>query len=304
MKILGFGGAETAGVFQKPTYLMSGRLRDVTLNNHLARLSVRWVQTGRYVYEVDRQRFVLEPGNFLVLNVGQTYNSAVERHTLTDSLTVSFDDKILGDVHAALTQTAESLLDGGGERVAPPAIQFLNDAYRAGEKLQNLLTHFAAESLKPRGATALDESFYALMRQLLEDRQQINRQIAGIAGAKKSTREELFRRIRRARDFIRANSANELKIDIIAAEANMSPYHFLRTYKQAFGVTPHQELLQMRLDTARSMMQSRRPLFSLARIASTAGFSDLSSFSKAFKKQFGIAPSRFADSKPNLQFER
>jgi AraC family transcriptional regulator len=293
-KVLQFAAPDS----QKPTYLMRGTLpAGVALKNHQTRLSVRWVANGRYTYEVDSQRFVLEPGKFLVLNNGQTYNSYVERDVRAESMTVSFDAAVLANVLGAETQKEEFLLDNPFDANAAENISFLTDVYRADGAMQKILENLVRDSGQTKTVTtALDESFYALMKQLLTEQKKISRELSNIASAKKATREELYRRVARARDFIRANFTEELKIEAIAAEVYMSPFHFLRTYKQAFQTTPHQELLNARLAKAHELLLSSKQNFSLARIALEAGFSDLSSFSKAFKQRFGTSPSRFESS--------
>lgn len=289
-----FGRFPTPNVEKPGSYLMRGSLRDVRLSNHRSRLSVRWVVGGSYTYEVDGERFVLEPGKFLIINDGQIYNSTTARGIVADSLTVSFDYRVFKNVLTALSNKAEWLLDNPFDAGSKSEIGFLVNSYRIEGEFQTLLEQFARFSRGGFIPSALDESFYLLMRQLLTSQKKVLREVSNIPSAKKSTREELYRRISRAREFLRANSGDELRIETVAAEACLSPFHFLRTYKKAFGVSPHQEILGIRLEKARRLMSRNK--FSLGRIAIESGFADLSSFSKAFHQRFGIAPSQFEKS--------
>ena len=83
-------------------------------------------------------------------------------------------------------------------------------------------------------------------------------------------------------------AAGPLTIEEIAAEACLSPFHFMRTFRRAFGVPPHRYLVDLRLERACALM-GRYPLHVLAVLS---GFSDLSAFSKAFRARYGVAPSR------------
>jgi AraC-like DNA-binding protein len=77
----------------------------------------------------------------------------------------------------------------------------------------------------------------------------------------------------------------------LARMANLSPYHFLRTFKAVTGVTPHQWLLRARLrDAARRLAESREPVTG---IALEAGFEDLSNFIRSFRAEFGVSPQRY-----------
>lgn len=293
LKILSPPNKEIKNFWHLPSYLMTGSVRNVVLEKHPARFSVRWVRRGQYVYEVEGERLVLTPGNYLILNNNSKYNSATASDVTIENFTVSFDPTVLPGVFQALTQKDEWLLDNPFELNDKGETRFLVNTYKVEGEIERLFARFAQESTKSTGTTALDESFYQLVKQLLLDQKKIKREAAQIAGAKKSTKEELYRRVSRARDYIRAHAMEELRVETIAAEAGMSPYHFLRTYKQAFKITPHQELLNIRLVKARELMSAAKNQFSLARIALDAGFNDLSSFSKAFKQQYGTAPSRF-----------
>lgn len=280
------------------SYLMRGVIRDISLRHHPARLSVRWVSSGRYTYEINGRNYVLQPGNFLLIGDGETYNSASDSHTYSESLTVSFNSRILTDVLNGLSEREEFLLDNPFERRAKPETLFFTDVYQPEGEIKTLLDNFSARAKAGASLdqTALDQSFYQLMERLVFLQKQVRSEIRGIPSRKLATREELYRRLRRARDFIRANSEKELKIEEIARVACLSPYHFLRTYKSSFGITPYQELLDVRLEKARRLMSFEKNNFTLGRIAIESGFNNLSSFSKAFRQKFKISPSLFEPS--------
>jgi AraC-like DNA-binding protein len=74
----------------------------------------------------------------------------------------------------------------------------------------------------------------------------------------------------------------------LAAAANLSPYHFLRTFKTITGLTPHQWLLRARLrEAAQRLAGSRAPVTT---IALDVGFEDLSNFIRSFRAEFGLSP--------------
>ena len=74
----------------------------------------------------------------------------------------------------------------------------------------------------------------------------------------------------------------------LAAEAELSPYHFLRTFERLTGVTPHQYVRRLRLREAamRLVLEPAR----IIDIAYDSGFGDLSNFNRAFRAEFGVSP--------------
>ena len=68
----------------------------------------------------------------------------------------------------------------------------------------------------------------------------------------------------------------------------MSPYHFLRTFRQVAGMTPHQYVLRTRLH--RAAVRLRRTDDAISAIAYDAGFNDLSTFNRRFRRVMGSSP--------------
>jgi len=93
---------------------------------------------------------------------------------------------------------------------------------------------------------------------------------------------------RRVLELIDARLDRGVSIDELAREASLSPSHFMRAFKQAFGRPPHQHILALRLDRARRLLD--RPDASLSDIALRTGFADQAHFTRLFKRHFGATP--------------
>ena len=87
---------------------------------------------------------------------------------------------------------------------------------------------------------------------------------------------------------IERQPAVPLTLRRLAASVELSPYHFLRTFEQVTGVTPHQYVRRTRLREAarRLALESER----IIEIAFESGFGDLSNFNRAFRTEFGVSP--------------
>ena len=77
----------------------------------------------------------------------------------------------------------------------------------------------------------------------------------------------------------------------LAQEAKLSPYHFLRTFEQVAGVTPHQYTLRTRLREAALRLASESD--KILDVALDSGFGDVSNFNRAFRSEFGMSPRAF-----------
>jgi AraC family transcriptional regulator len=95
-------------------------------------------------------------------------------------------------------------------------------------------------------------------------------------------------------NYINADLHKDLKLIELSAIAQLSPYHFLRLFKQSMGITPYQYILQQRIKKAKDLLQHSK--LSIAEIAVQTGFSDQSHLTKCFKRSTGLTPKQLLQS--------
>lgn len=110
---------------------------------------------------------------------------------------------------------------------------------------------------------------------------------------KQSTRETLYKRLTVARQWMEANCAAAFTIDHVADIAMLNTHHFLRLFKKAFQVTPHQYLIDLRIKRASDLLIATDS--PVAEICHNVGFESLSSFSTLFKVRCGSSPAQFRE---------
>lgn len=99
------------------------------------------------------------------------------------------------------------------------------------------------------------------------------------------------RRAVEAAMWIAAHSHEAIDLERAAAEAALSPFHFLRVFSRVLGVTPHQYLVRSRLRQAATLLaDSEHPV---TEVALEVGFADLSNFVRSFHRVAGLSPRGF-----------
>lgn len=227
--------------------------------------SIAYVRKGSFGYRVRGESYELVAGSVLVGHPGDEFICTHDHHVCGDEclafhLSPGFVDLIGGDTGTWRT---------GG---LPP----LPELMVLGE-----LAQAVAEGQSDAG---LDEVGLWFAMRFVEV----------VAGRKQAPQLAAARDRQRAVDaamWINAHSQEDIDLDSTAAEAGLSPFHFLRLFSRVLGVTPHQYLVRSRLrHAARLLADGDRPVTD---VAFDVGFADLSNFVRTFHRAAGVSPRGF-----------
>jgi len=95
--------------------------------------------------------------------------------------------------------------------------------------------------------------------------------------------------LQRARELIDAHYSQPLDLNELSQAANLSRYHFLRAFRGAFQMTPHEYLTRKRIERAKELLAESDLL--VTEICFEVGFESLGSFSTLFHRIAGWSPS-------------
>jgi AraC-like DNA-binding protein len=101
--------------------------------------------------------------------------------------------------------------------------------------------------------------------------------------------DDVFRRLVTIRDALRGDPAAAPRIDELARRAGLSRFHFQRRYKEAFGLTPLEDITQLRIARAKTLLATDSA--SITDVCLEVGYSSLGSFSTLFAERAGCPPS-------------
>lgn len=99
-------------------------------------------------------------------------------------------------------------------------------------------------------------------------------------------------RINQALEFIHQNYDREITLEHLCEITNLEKNYFIRLFKQSMNLTPYQYIKNYRFNAALSMIKRKMPI---SEVAFQIGYSDISAFSHAFKRVYGINPSELSD---------
>jgi AraC-like DNA-binding protein len=107
---------------------------------------------------------------------------------------------------------------------------------------------------------------------------------------KSYSKEYLYKRVVKAKMFIDDNFAEKLDLSEIANSANFSKYHFLRLFKEIYGVSPQAYLTFVRIEKSKALLAKN---VTILEIANSIGFESPTSYSAVFKRLTKMKPSEY-----------
>jgi YesN/AraC family two-component response regulator len=97
--------------------------------------------------------------------------------------------------------------------------------------------------------------------------------------------------IRRAKEFIVENQAEDLSLGQVAKAVNTSTFHFCKMFKKATGLNFTEYVSRVRVEKARNLLLN--PNLRISEIAYEVGFQSLTHFNRVFKKFTGLSPTEY-----------
>jgi AraC family transcriptional regulator len=99
------------------------------------------------------------------------------------------------------------------------------------------------------------------------------------------------RKLLQVSEYIHDHLDQEIKLEDLAQVVGISQFHFSRLFKQSMGISPHQYLLQQRIDRAKQLLKDST--LAIADIALQCGFNSQSHLSKSFRELTGMTPKAY-----------
>jgi AraC family transcriptional regulator len=181
-----------------------------------------------------------------------------------------------------------SLVSGIEEELDRPPIETLNEKLNfkdAGLRMLMSLLITESEAGGPCGRLYSDSLVNALATRFVQLGRAVKPQEKSI---NPGIPDHLLRRVL---ERMKSEFSTDLGLATLAAESGYSRAHFIRIFRAATAQTPHQYLLNLRLENALRMMKERSvPLID---VAIACGFSSHTHFTKAFRSKFGALPSQY-----------
>ena len=249
-------------------------------------LGVKYVVSGEETYYANNKKFSVRQGEYIIGNDFTKSVVQINHKHEVQGLCIDISSEIITEVaqyhDLSDANLKEFLLSD----------QFFVNRYNVKNTCLGYSLHEINKKIK---AGLLNDSlqqcelFYSLAESIITDQRFVFDHLHKMEFKKTITNEEVFRAILQARTFIDEHAMDNLSLDQIALQIGISKYHFLRVFKNTFGISPYQYQKRIKLEKARIDLLYGR---SIMETAFRYGYADVPSFSKAFKQAFLQSPGR------------
>lgn len=279
-------------LFQDNNYFDISSIYQIDQNFTSDGVSIKCVLDGIEHYTIGGKMQSIQSNKYLLTNYTSDCKIEIDSPQSVKGICVNLSQELIADVAATMIMpdTQEVDLDLG--------YYFNSNLFLDGEYdlNSNLLGNFLTKkqnifhNIDLIDDNYCSELFYQLTESLILDQLPLFTSLQKIKSIKINTKKDLFYRVLRGKIYMENHFLDSIYIKDIAREACMSEYHFFRLFKEVMGVTPYHYILKLKLEFCYKKLKKERLLIS--DLADLSGFADISAFSKAFKKHFGINPSQ------------
>lgn len=244
---------------------------------------------GNIEYALNNRRFILKPGQFTIINLGQHCQCRMlddnsenmwKKHKSATSIIIG--GKYFQDIFNEI-----------GINLKAGDIEFTNTSFEKSEHFRNISSNMLnSAEMNIFGKEVFFQSLlYQFMLYLLNN---CKNTYSGIIKKPKSI--ELYDpRIEKVIDYIKDNYSESFSLDELSKVSALSKNHLMRLFRKRTGFSPWQYLTAYRMSRAINMLKNTK--LNISEVSAKIGYHDLRRFERLFKLKTKISPLEFKNAK-------
>lgn len=273
-------------------FILNTKFKQCYFPSHIENLSLKFTFSGNEYYEYGSKRVEVRPANFLIINQGQEHASWIESENWVNSFAIYFTSDFVASAITDLLLSDEKLVtdpftilnDCGSPRFFQNLYPFTADYVNDIGLFKTYL-----EETGGKEPLLIDEQLRNVFLKVIQTHQNgLSLEIKKLDAVKLSTRIEVLKRLHIARDLIESFYLKNLTIQDISRACFLSENLLLRYFKIVYKQSPHQYIMNKRLEFAKEQLLTTDDTFN--EITYASGFECPSSFGRLFKERFGVTP--------------
>ncbi len=259
-------------------------------------LSFHFVLDGNEDIVTNNYKVSVFPDSFFCLNPGTPYTSVINSPAPANVISLNYDQQFIRDFLAGWQVPSRQLLDNHTQYAGLSNKKFMETLYPFKGDIKYTVLHLDT-ILCEHGVDEMlvDEYLYHILLNYHElYYKEVFAREEKLDICNRATRNEIYRRLNMAKDYLYSNYNLAITIEEVALHACLSVTHLRRMFKQAYNMSPYQFLLQIRLRRAKMFLRSTD--YPVNEIVNIIGFESAASFGRLFRQQFAVTPMHYRNS--------
>lgn len=247
-------------------------------------LAVKYVVSGEETYFANNKKYIVKEGEYIMGNDFTRSLVQIHQKKPVQGLCIDLSTQVISEV------AEYHDLNGSDLKEFLLSEQFLVNRYSdKNTSLGYTLKEINAKIRQGRFENKLleKELFYCLAESIVTDQRFVLDHLRKMRFKKEDTNEDVFRALMDAKSFLDDQIGQNLALETLSSRVGISKYHFLRLFKNTFGLSPGQYQRRKRLECAKTDLIEGKDI---GQTAFRLGYPDVSAFTKAFKNHFGETP--------------
>lgn len=245
---------------------------------------VYYLLGGEVEYWVDGRIIRMIPGDLLLINPLELHRPILDQASpVYERIVLWIDREYLESLSSGqirLSSCFDTSLPTHAHLIRPAA----SERTALTARMSELVREFYSRDF------GSDLCAYGLFLQFMV---QLNRMALHTDGQQEETEQQLSPLVQEALNYISGHIQQELSLESIAGQFYVSKYHLSHAFSREVGVSVYRYIMMRRLLMARQLLAAGE---SAGQVCRSCGFSDYTSFYRAFKSEYGVSPRAFATS--------
>jgi AraC family transcriptional regulator len=254
-----------------------------------ANFSIRFVFSGNETCTIGRRQLSVHTDSFIMLNKGTQFTGSSDPRLPVNVLSVEFDEGFLNEFNAKFFKGKKGGL-----------FDTEHEAYQLRETIYPLKADLKLNISRLKNLIEDENTNEVLINELLQGclqnccriyNEEISLKAKKLNFLNVNTRIEILRRLNLAKEYLYANYDKNISLESLANYSCLSVNHLLRTFKLAYNQSPHQYLIQIRLQRAQLLLSKTE--YPVYEIVNMVGFKCTSSFIRLFRNRYQTTPLKY-----------
>lgn len=250
---------------------------------HVHSISFKYVWEGKETYVINQKEHHLTNHQFVVVNHQNECTVRIGQQAFSQGICIDVEEHLLAEALQYMAQPNELDTDNAAIARFFGTAELFSQGTTAPASLKAILQNIANK----KDIIYTKEFIILLTQEIIQSQTELIKQYNRLKTAKLSTKKELYHRLAKAKNLLADNPTQQSVMRQIAQEVCLSEFRFHHLFKQTFGLTAHQFQHQCLMQKALTLHQDHS---SWTAVADALGYPDLPTFSKVFKKMYGVSP--------------